>query len=737
MSWENLGQAVLELSTDDKSLSSGMQKAEQQTKGTFTRMQNASLLAGKKLSTYVTLPLLAISAAAVKASAGMELQEAAFTTMLGSAERARDMLESLTDLAASTPFQLMDLSKASKTMLAFGIEAKKVLPNLRMLGDIAQGDSAKLDSLTLAFSQIQSTGRLMGQDLLQLINAGFNPLQSISEKTGETMAELKKRMEAGAISAIEVAEAFKAATSEGGRFYGGMELASQTLAGQWSTLKDNLIELGRSFGDVLLPKLKEIVTSLTEFTRRFTDMDDAQKQMILRIAGIALAVGPALLVFAKVTAAITAIRTAVLALNTALLANPYVLAVAGIVALGVAIFALTKNMRQENRERQTLLEKQSKGIDLTYEEEIRLLDLELARLRQVKAMRLQTMETARTLNQSPQALAILQANIDKIQEEINATVALMRARALGGQSFPIPPETLAGLTDATGTGSGGTGSGGTATPEGEWISGGEWIRGLAEELVALNRTPMAPDQQARYPRHKGTESVGTDTAGAGPLDGILSAMGSALSGFAGALLGPIKALGSLQAILNPVTTIIQGMMQVLGPVIDQVLAPIVGILTIIGQTLGQILVPIIQLLTPVIKLIGEAFVWLYNEVILPVGNLLITVFTWIENKLIDAVNWFLTQINKLLARNKQIALLANVDLDSQLLEAITYGDLGATGAETIAGGAATSSASYNQVRPIENNFYIEDNNFNGAGGLREFVLILNDEWQQANALGLV
>jgi len=394
-------------------------------------------------------------------------------------------------------------------------------------------------------------------------------------------------------------------------------------------------------------------------------------------------------------------------------------------------------MRQENRERQTLLEKQSKGIELNYEEEIRLLDLELARLRQIKAMRLQTMETARSLNQSPQALAILQANIDKIQEEINATVALMRARALGGQSFPIPPETLAGLTDATGTGSGGTGSGGTATPEGEWISGGEWIRGLAEELVALNRTPMAPDQQARYPRHKGTESVGTDTAGAGPLDGILSAMGSALSGFAGALLGPIKALGSFMAISNHVTTIIQGMMQVLGPVIDQVLAPIVGILIIIGQTLGQILVPIIQLLTPVIKLIGEAFVWLYNEVILPVGNLLITVFTWIENKLIDAVNWFLTQINKLLARNKQIALLANVDLDSQLLEAITYGDLGATGAETIAGGAATSSASYNQVRPIENNFYIEDNNFNGAGGLREFVLILNDEWQQANALGLV
>ena len=77
----------------------------------------------------------------------------------------------------------------------------------------------KLSSLTLAFSQVQSTGRLMGQDLLQMIGQGFNPLQIISEKTGRSMADLKKDMENGAISADMVTEAFKIATSEGGRFF--------------------------------------------------------------------------------------------------------------------------------------------------------------------------------------------------------------------------------------------------------------------------------------------------------------------------------------------------------------------------------------------------------------------------------------------------------------------------------------------------------------------------------------
>lgn len=299
--------------------------------------------AGKKMSTFVTLPILAIGAAAVKAAADMEMQEAAFTTLLGSAEQAKSMLTELEKFAASTPFQLTDLAQGTKTMLAFGIEASKVLPYLRQLGDVAQGDSQRFGQLTLAFSQIQATGRLMGQDLLQLINAGFNPLQIISEKTGETMAELKKRMEAGGISAVEVSEAFKIATSEGGRFFGGMEKASKTLTGLISTLKDNVVLMARSFGEMLLPMLKDFVARLTSFAQRFADMDDRTKKIIITIAALAAAAGPLLLIVSKLIVAIQTIIPIFTAFNAVLAANPILAIVTAVALLGTAAYLLVKN----------------------------------------------------------------------------------------------------------------------------------------------------------------------------------------------------------------------------------------------------------------------------------------------------------------------------------------------------------------------------------------------------------
>lgn len=298
---------------------------------------------GKKMTTFVTLPILAIGAAMVKAAADMEMQEAAFTTMLGSAEKAKTLLSDLRDLAAKTPFQLTDLADSTKTMLAFGIETEKVLPYLQQLGDIAMGDAGKLRTLTLAFSQIQSTGRLMGQDLLQLINAGFNPLQIISEKTGETMGELKKRMEAGAISSEEVAEAFKIATSEGGRFFGGMERASKTLTGQFSTLKDDVVTMAISFGNLLLPAIKNIVASISGFVKRLNEMDEGQRKLILTMMGIAAVIGPLLLVGAKLITFLGTLKAAFIAVNIVMAANPILAIVTAVALLGTAAYLLVKN----------------------------------------------------------------------------------------------------------------------------------------------------------------------------------------------------------------------------------------------------------------------------------------------------------------------------------------------------------------------------------------------------------
>jgi tape measure domain-containing protein len=191
----------------------------------------------------------------IKLAADAEQTQIAFEVMLGSAEKARTILGDLKGYADKSPFDVAGVNEAAKKLMNYGIVGADVLPTMKMLGDVASGDMDKFDRLSTAFGQMSSAGRLMGQDLVQFINAGFNPLQEISKKTGESMAALKKRMEDGGVSSAEVANAFKDATSEGGRFFGMTERQSKTAAGKFSTMKDGIASALREVGESILENL--------------------------------------------------------------------------------------------------------------------------------------------------------------------------------------------------------------------------------------------------------------------------------------------------------------------------------------------------------------------------------------------------------------------------------------------------------------------------------------------------
>lgn len=197
----------------------------------------------------------------------------AFEVMLGSGEAATAMIKQLTDFSANTPFSLPGLQDAAKTLLNFSVPANEIMEDIDMISNIAAGNEEKMKSLALVFGQIASTGRLMGQDLLQLINAGFNPLQLISQRTGESMADLKKRMEDGNIGFQEVRQAFADATSEGGKFYNMNQKQSQTVGGLWSTLKDNILLSLRDIMDGAFEAfdLKGALASAIEGVKTFRD----------------------------------------------------------------------------------------------------------------------------------------------------------------------------------------------------------------------------------------------------------------------------------------------------------------------------------------------------------------------------------------------------------------------------------------------------------------------------------
>lgn len=337
----NLGDMVVRIVGDVTSFNKAIESSEKK----FSNATSSFTKLGKGLSTFVTLPILGLGAAAIKSAADMEMLSAEFTTLLGNGEKAESMLSELAETAAKTPFELTDLAQASKTMLAFGISSEKVIPNLKILGDIAGGNSEKLRSLTLAFSQIQSTGRLMGQDLLQLVNAGFNPLKIISDKTGESMAVLKKKMEQGAISAEMVSEAFTVATSEGGLFFRGMERASETFSGKLSTLKDDAAALARGFGEILLPALHDILQTVSGFIQRINQLNNSTKKSIINFGLIAAAVGPAILALVKTAQAFNTLKTVISTFNLTKL-SPIGLAIAAIGALIAAASAIGSAMKK-------------------------------------------------------------------------------------------------------------------------------------------------------------------------------------------------------------------------------------------------------------------------------------------------------------------------------------------------------------------------------------------------------
>ena len=231
-------------------------------------------------------------------SAGLEYNQAMegyvtnFTTMLGgSSEAANGMVGSLQKLASATPLAMSDLAGGAQTLLAFGVASDDVSGTLQRLGDISLGNADKMQSLARAYGKATAQGKLTGETVQMMIDAGWNPLIDICEQTGESMEDVQKRMAAGSISAEELTQAVNHATDAGGKFAGGMEAASKTVAGLTSTLQDNvnamLGELMQPVSDAMLSTL--LPTAIDAVDQLTTAFEDEGIDGFSRVAGSLIA----------------------------------------------------------------------------------------------------------------------------------------------------------------------------------------------------------------------------------------------------------------------------------------------------------------------------------------------------------------------------------------------------------------------------------------------------------------
>lgn len=256
--------------------------------------------------------------------------DTAIETMVGK-DMANRLIPQIKELAKISPLTVSDMVGAEKMMLGFNIQAEDTIRYLQALSDISMGDSVKFKSLTLAFSQMSAAGKLMGQDLNQMINAGFNPLQIISEKTGKSIAALKEEMSKGAVSAEMVQQAFIDATSAGGKFYNMSSNASKTINGQISMMEDAwdaaLNDMGKASEGIIMDGIQ----ATTALIQNYEMVGKVLIGLVVTYGTYRTAVMLATLATSKHTVAEITLtnvrilaRKAQLALNASMLTNPYV-----------------------------------------------------------------------------------------------------------------------------------------------------------------------------------------------------------------------------------------------------------------------------------------------------------------------------------------------------------------------------------------------------------------------------
>ena len=279
----------------------------------------------------------------------IEKLETSFRILVGDKAQADALFASIRKFAVETPMQMKDLAGAAQTMMGFGIAAEDVMENLEAIGNVAMGDSQKFQSLALAFSQMSATGKLMGQDFLQMVNAGFNPLDQMAKTTGKSMATLKKEMSEGAISADMVRQAFIDATSEGGKFNGMLEAQSKNLAGAYSNLEGAIDDMFNKIGENTEGIMKGAIDVATVLAKNYETVGNVLLQLIAtygsyKVAVMVVTAAEAVL-NGTYTVKIRLLRAAAVAqqlLNKTMLANPFVAVATAVMAVVSALVIFRK-----------------------------------------------------------------------------------------------------------------------------------------------------------------------------------------------------------------------------------------------------------------------------------------------------------------------------------------------------------------------------------------------------------
>ena len=342
----NDGEIIIELQLQQDDFEKRLNAIEHKTQsfGSSIKRTIAALGLGKLAKDFAS--------AGISFNASIEQYQTSFEVMTGSAEKATQITQQLKQIAANTPFELPQLADTTQLLMNYGFTADDAMEKMQMLGDISQGSADKMTRIATAYGQMSSAGKVSLEDVKQMIEAGFNPLQEISKSTGESMASLYDRISDGSLSVDEITASMERSTSAGGKYFQSMDKQSQTLNGKISTLKDTFNEFaGKAMQGLSAVLSNTVIPALTGVLSHSDEIMAVLNALLPVIVAVGSAFASWKIVnfIQDIPKMIGSVKTAILGVNAALAANPVGAVVAAISAL-VAVFLYLWNTSEEFRQ---------------------------------------------------------------------------------------------------------------------------------------------------------------------------------------------------------------------------------------------------------------------------------------------------------------------------------------------------------------------------------------------------
>lgn len=251
----------IDLKTELKETTSELKKQKAGVSGVSDEMNKMKTLITGFIAAYGGKKLWDLL---IGSNAEMEQYTTSLEVMLGSASKASAMIEKMREFAAKTPLTLDNVISGGSLLMSYGVDESNLIDTMTKLGDLASGNAEKMNRITLAYGQMLAKGKVTGEELMQMTEAGV-PLQTaLAESIGVTGEEFSKMVSAGKVGIDDLNKAITGLTTGNGKFAGMMEKQSQTMHGMLSTLLDNLSEFMRKMGEGAFGEVKSALQDVSD-----------------------------------------------------------------------------------------------------------------------------------------------------------------------------------------------------------------------------------------------------------------------------------------------------------------------------------------------------------------------------------------------------------------------------------------------------------------------------------------